>query len=952
MVNPDSAASSWVACDSCGKWRRLPKALVELLEDDAPWYCEQNPQASLANCDAPQELTNEQIDQEMESSEDEGGSEDERERREKRRRRPAVWQLITKNIYTHRERKMQDEDDIMICQCRRTRDGSPGCGPDCLNRMLNIECVEDYCPCEEQCSNQMFSKRQYADLEKRRAGSKGFGLFTKQDLQAGAFIIEYIGEVLEEEEYMRRKEYYIAAGQRHYYFMNVGNGEVIDACRKGALGRFINHSCDPNCETQKWVVHGELAIGLFAQRDIKAGEELTFDYNFERYGDKPMRCLCGSASCRGFIGGTQEINADRDFDEPEDASMDPEPIMVTEGEEDELLAAILDSNVGLADQEFDADVRKKLHQLAVKHKVPIDWESSDDDENDESKSSMDQIELTTAGKGDGDVVVSKPRQPPSRDVVSIPSSAWPPLKFKRRSEVDRRLDTLATSQGRLREPNTNNIVRMLRLFNLCDIASTGAPALESPVPGSRYLLKLPPRKEQAKADEPAEPSDAALAEARKENGHHASTSEPAKESSPEAGEILPNGNASPAPAPRPGPCKPAHREGGLRQQDSDGRERERSRSKSRERERPGSTSHREDGELPAVREAVRFEPPREGLRYEERLGSSRELTARQRARMADLSLLLDVILKTNSSSAKKEFCRCGTLRQLQSTIGRCTGPYYSVILKKMLRVVECLPFTADDLHQTSSAHGSFADVLKQLSMHADAEVRNRSKDLLKKFPMSECSEGVQRSATAHDTVGLPPSSGRGGNPSSSSAFWGERGDRERVGRSVSRLMRPTRFSPAVDPITASPAPSTWATPPSTFSKKIMRPAYAPSPQYPMPSLQPAYSQDDPGIDYSPDKRWDAPNARFEAFVDYTVRHRLGKYTQPVHPNYITADDFSRLYKKIKHNVVEAEQKTFEDRRRNNMGEKPIERDKMEERIKTYVRETVKAHNLKKRMGLA
>lgn len=63
---------------------------------------------------------------------------------------------------------------------------------------------------------------------------------------------------------------------------------------QGALGRFINHSCDPNCETQKWVVRGELAIGLFALRDIQPGEELTFDYNFERYGDK----VCDLLSCR------------------------------------------------------------------------------------------------------------------------------------------------------------------------------------------------------------------------------------------------------------------------------------------------------------------------------------------------------------------------------------------------------------------------------------------------------------------------------------------------------------------------------------------------------------------------------------------------------------------------------------------------------------------------------
>ncbi len=57
---------------------------------------------------------------------------------------------------------------------------------------------------------------------------------------------------------------------------------------QGALGRFINHSCKPNCETQKWMVRGELAIGLFASEDIPAGVELTFDYNFERYGDKVL----------------------------------------------------------------------------------------------------------------------------------------------------------------------------------------------------------------------------------------------------------------------------------------------------------------------------------------------------------------------------------------------------------------------------------------------------------------------------------------------------------------------------------------------------------------------------------------------------------------------------------------------------------------------------------------
>ena len=55
---------------------------------------------------------------------------------------------------------------------------------------------------------------------------------------------------------------------------------------QGGLGRFINHSCRPNCETQKWLVRGELTIGLFAKQDIPADTELTFDYNFDRYGDR------------------------------------------------------------------------------------------------------------------------------------------------------------------------------------------------------------------------------------------------------------------------------------------------------------------------------------------------------------------------------------------------------------------------------------------------------------------------------------------------------------------------------------------------------------------------------------------------------------------------------------------------------------------------------------------
>ncbi len=59
----------------------------------------------------------------------------------RRKRIPAVWQVLKDNILTHRKRKVQDEDDIMICHCKPTWRGGDGCGPDCINRMLCIECV-------------------------------------------------------------------------------------------------------------------------------------------------------------------------------------------------------------------------------------------------------------------------------------------------------------------------------------------------------------------------------------------------------------------------------------------------------------------------------------------------------------------------------------------------------------------------------------------------------------------------------------------------------------------------------------------------------------------------------------------------------------------------------------------------------------------------------------------
>ncbi|KAG8141296.1 hypothetical protein E2320_006929 [Naja naja] len=77
---------------------------------------------------------------------------------------------------------------------------------------------------------------------------------------------------------------------------------IIDAGPKGNYSRFMNHSCNPNCETQKWTVNGDVRVGLFALCDIPAGMELTFNYNLDCLGNGRTECHCGAENCSGFLG--------------------------------------------------------------------------------------------------------------------------------------------------------------------------------------------------------------------------------------------------------------------------------------------------------------------------------------------------------------------------------------------------------------------------------------------------------------------------------------------------------------------------------------------------------------------------------------------------------------------------------------------------------------------------
>ncbi|KAJ5736542.1 uncharacterized protein N7483_001667 [Penicillium malachiteum] len=178
------------------------------------------------------------------------------------------------------------------------------CGEDsdCINRATKIECVGD-CGCGADCQNQRFQKKQYAQVAVIKTEKKGYGLRAEINLEPHQLIYEYVGEVVGEAQFQKRRRDYDAQKIKHFYFMSLNKGEFVDATKRGNLGRFCNHSCNPNCYVDKWVVGEKMRMGIFAERAVQAGEELVFNYNVDRYGADPQVCYCGEPNCTGFIGG-------------------------------------------------------------------------------------------------------------------------------------------------------------------------------------------------------------------------------------------------------------------------------------------------------------------------------------------------------------------------------------------------------------------------------------------------------------------------------------------------------------------------------------------------------------------------------------------------------------------------------------------------------------------------
>ncbi|XP_019761367.1 probable histone-lysine N-methyltransferase CG1716 [Dendroctonus ponderosae] len=232
------------------------------------------------------------------------------------------FQHLKENQYKT-DRQVSKEAKDMVCDCylaeEDIKNDEYGCGDDCLNKLLMIECGE-LCQVGDRCTNKRFQKSVFAPVEVFKTDKKGLGLRAAANIAYGEFILEYVGEVLNADEFDKRAEVYSKDKNIHFYFMSLRADAVIDATMRGNISRFINHSCDPNAETQKWTVNGELRIGFFSTRTILAGEEITFDYRFERYGKEAQKCYCEAPTCRGWLGDRPDESEDEDEEDEDEAT--------------------------------------------------------------------------------------------------------------------------------------------------------------------------------------------------------------------------------------------------------------------------------------------------------------------------------------------------------------------------------------------------------------------------------------------------------------------------------------------------------------------------------------------------------------------------------------------------------------------------------------------------------
>jgi hypothetical protein len=219
--------------------------------------------------------------------------------------------------YNQSNRPKRKDPPGEACKCTTDKQ----CDENCHNRHMCIECTGDaskgngdknpYWNCDAglKCGNRALGLRQSAKCKPQREQGKGWGLVTLEPLEKGDLVQEYVGEVIDEKTKTERLQAWSEdhPNDPNFYIMQLEAGWYIDARVEANLSRFINHSCAPNCILRPVSVAGYSRNGIYAAKDLAAGEFLSYDYQFDtKHGDKFV-CRCGADKCRGTMKGGKQL---------------------------------------------------------------------------------------------------------------------------------------------------------------------------------------------------------------------------------------------------------------------------------------------------------------------------------------------------------------------------------------------------------------------------------------------------------------------------------------------------------------------------------------------------------------------------------------------------------------------------------------------------------------------
>ncbi|KAH0727969.1 hypothetical protein KY284_003834 [Solanum tuberosum] len=172
---------------------------------------------------------------------------------------PYPYTSIRRNIYLTNKGKRRLEDDGISCACSSTAESSDVCGMDCLCSMLWSSCTSG-CKCGSSCLNKPFHQRPVKKMKIVKTEKCGTGIVADEDIKTKEFVVEYVGEVIDDKTCEERLWKLKHSGETNFYLCEINRNMVIDATYKGNKSRYINHSCCPNTEMQRCIFSQQSVI--------------------------------------------------------------------------------------------------------------------------------------------------------------------------------------------------------------------------------------------------------------------------------------------------------------------------------------------------------------------------------------------------------------------------------------------------------------------------------------------------------------------------------------------------------------------------------------------------------------------------------------------------------------------------------------------------------------------